>query len=99
MVEENYSLPVCRRGKGVRETKNTIAKELRKNAGIIASEKNGQKIRNSLSDSLEALAVLIEDEELPIKKMVSVYYLRGILTGIGIALAVLAILLMILLLG
>lgn len=32
-----------------------IAKELRKNAGIVASEKDGKAIRNALSNSLEAL--------------------------------------------
>lgn len=63
-----------------------IAKELRKNAGIVASEKDGKAIRNALSNSLEALSLIIEEEELPIKKMVSAYYLRGILSGVGVAL-------------
>lgn len=71
-----------------------IAKELRKNAGIVASMKSGQEIRNAISNSLEALAALIEEEEIPIKRMVLSYYLRGVLTGIGIVLIVLVLLML-----
>ena len=74
--------------------KAEIAKELRKNAGSIATGRTGREIRNALSSSLEALATLVEEEELPIKKMVFSYYLRGVLAGIGILLIVLVILLM-----
>ena len=55
-----------------------IAKELRKNAGIVASVKSGQEIRNVLSNSLETLATLIEEEEIPIKKTVFSHYLRRV---------------------
>lgn len=71
-----------------------IAKELRKNAGIVASMKSGQEIRNAISNSLEALAILIEEEEIPIKRMVLSYYLRGVLTGVGIVWIVLVILML-----
>lgn len=71
-----------------------IAKELRKSAGIVASVKSGQEIRDAISNSLEALATLIEEEEIPIKRMVLSYYLRGVLTGIGIVLIVLVLLML-----
>ena len=71
-----------------------IAKELRKNAVIVASMKSGQEIRNAISNSLEALAALIEEEEIPIKRMVLSYYLRGVLTGVGIVLIVLVLLML-----
>lgn len=71
-----------------------IAKELRKSAGIVASVKSGQEIRDAISNSLEALATLIEEEEIPIKRMVLSYYLRGVLTGIGIVLIALVLLML-----
>lgn len=55
-----------------------IAKEIRKNVGIMASAKSGQEIRNAISNSLEALATLIEEEEIPIKKMIFSHYLRRV---------------------
>ena len=75
--------------------KKEVAEELRKNAGIIASARYGQEIRNALSTSLEALASFIEEEELPIKKMVAIFYLKGITWGIGIAACIIGVLTMI----
>lgn len=48
--------------------KKEIAKELRENAAIIATEIEGKKIRHALTDSFLGLAILIEEEEIPLKK-------------------------------
>lgn len=65
--------------------KKEIAKELRENAAIIATEIEGKKIRHALTDSFLGLAILIEEEEIPLKKMASKVYYKGILTGILMA--------------
>lgn len=77
----------------MRGIKNKIAKELRENAGIIASEKSGQKIRNALCNSLIDLATLIEDEEIPLKRSMYSCYLKGAFMGTVILQIVIVILL------
>lgn len=75
--------------------KKEVAQELRKSAGIIASAHYGKEIRNAMSNSLETLASFIEEEELPVKKVMNRCYLRGITWGIGIAVCIIMVLTMI----
>ena len=72
--------------------KKEVAKELRKNAGIIASARYGKEIRNAMSNSLEALASFTDEEELPVKKIMDRCYLKGITWGIGIAVCIIGVL-------
>lgn len=46
--------------------KKEIAKELRENAAIVASKKDGKDIRNAITDSFVALATVIEEDEIPL---------------------------------
>lgn len=62
--------------------KKEIAKELRENAAIVASKKDGKDIRNAITDSFVALATIIEEDEIPLKKIVSQFYYKGIWTGV-----------------
>lgn len=65
--------------------KKEVAKELRKNAEIIASAHYGKVSRNAMSNSLEALASFIEAEEIPVRKLVAMGYLKGCIWGLVIA--------------
>lgn len=62
--------------------KDTIAEELRKQAGIVASAKFGKDIRNAISASLTDIASVLEEEEIPVRKMAAKIYFRGIVTGL-----------------
>ena len=62
--------------------KDTVAKELRARAGIIASAKFGKDIRNAISSSLTDIASVLEEEEIPVRKMAVKMYFRGIITGL-----------------
>ena len=68
-----------------------IGKELRKNAAIVATAKEGIEVRHAIEDSLLLLAVAAEDKEISLNKYKSLAYRNGILTGLGIALLVIVI--------
>lgn len=65
----------------MRKVKKEIVKKLRENAGIIASSKYGRDVRNALCNSITDISLIIEEEELPVKKLVLRYYLKGVVTG------------------
>ena len=60
--------------------KTAVAEELRKQAGIVASAKFGKDIRNAISASLTDIALVLEEEEIPVRKMAVRIYFRGIIT-------------------
>lgn len=68
-----------------------IGKELRKNASIVATAREGTDVRHAIEDSLLLLAVAAEDKEISLNKHRSLAYRNGILTGLGIAFFALAI--------
>ena len=68
----------------MRKTDAYIGKELRRNAAIVATAREGIEVRHAIEDSLLLLAVAAEDKEIPLNKHKSLAYRNGILTGMGI---------------
>ena len=61
-----------------------LLKEVRAQAGIIASAKFGKDIRNAISSSLTDIASVLEEEEIPVRKMAVKMYFRRIITGLSL---------------